>query len=1075
MKIQKFKSLRLHAVMIATYAFFIVGLFVLSNMNFSTPLKIDLNDSAVFLREGAERNYMIDPRGENSPWIDLTGKSWSIYKSGLVDEDKQRLLTPTDKPVKYFTYMLEFEVSTEQIAFLRRNSICPGLHLASISDNWEIYLNGNLVKRNMFLDEDGSIAVHKNVVSYSVPFDKSYLLEGVNKLMIYVVCAPNYSDAGLYFAGDYYIDEYEGIQAQNNQIFLLFLSGISIFMAFYNFLIFLNSKKERHYLHFTCVQLLLGIYIFVNTPYTQSYFADSQVVKAIEFMCVCIMPIFAILFTKNIARQRLRLVWKVIIGIQIVVAALIPFVGLQASVDLLLIGECFVLVDLIYGMVLSFRVLLSMAEDNAKSSGNDKWKEFVSVTFRSVHGNAAIGLSIVFISAIIGVITSSIIGSDQNHVILGLFAFVISVSYALSNDVIETKQQIAGQNELLEVKVTSRTKELEEQTQLALMASAAKTRFLATMSHEIRTPMNAIIGISQIELARNDLDEQFKDALHRIYSSGRGLLGIINDILDLSKAESGKLELNIAEYDVPSLLNDIVQLNMVRIGSKPIAFALEVDPTIPLKLIGDELRIKQIMNNILSNAFKYTQAGSVKMKVAVAGEERQPELLISVADTGQGIRKEDIEKLFDDYTRFNSETNKATEGTGLGMSITGKLVKLMNGEIRVESEFGKGSTFVVRFPQECNDLTPIGEALATQLTSFEYRERHDNQEEMEYIPMPYGKVLVVDDVETNLFVAAGLIAPYRLRYDQAISGFEAIEKVEAGNQYDIIFMDHMMPQMDGIETVRRLRAMGYQLPIVALTANAIVGNEAMFRQNGFDDFISKPISAKQLDITLQRYIKERHKEEAKEIADARNELQLEMSSKGGDTKSTEGTGRAVPAKKPVKKKSVDPRLKEVFIRDSRNAVRVLTDTLSQSNLELFAITAHGMKSACANVKESKLSLLASELETAAKNQEKAILDEKLPLFLDALRAVIRSFEPPKETIVMQEDVVYLAQKMKEIKTACEEYEPCYANAAIQELKQKQWKSETQKVLDEISGCLLHADFEEAAKICEQFEQHGNNV
>jgi len=229
---------------------------------------------------------------------------------------------------------------------------------------------------------------------------------------------------------------------------------------------------------------------------------------------------------------------------------------------------------------------------------------------------------------------------------------------------------------------------------------ANKSSFLATMSHEIRTPLNAIIGLAQIQLHKGKLPDEYHNVLSKIYSSGSNLLGIINDILDLSKIETGKLDLMITEYDLPAMINDAVQLNIVRIGSKEIDFLIEIDETLPLRLLGDELRLKQIMNNLLSNAIKYTEAGQVKLTIDHVREGDEIVLRFSVQDTGQGMKPEDLARLFSEYSRFNAEANRTTEGTGLGLNITQKLVEMMNGSIHVESEYGKGSTFTVEVRQK---------------------------------------------------------------------------------------------------------------------------------------------------------------------------------------------------------------------------------------------------------------------------------------------------------------------------------------------------------------------------------------
>ncbi|MCL1815603.1 MAG: ATP-binding protein [Treponema sp.] len=425
------------------------------------------------------------------------------------------------------------------------------------------------------------------------------------------------------------------------------------------------------------------------------------------------------------------------------------------------------------------------------------------------------------------------------------------VLFQASKDVSQKKQQ----EELL-----------KEALETAEMASVAKSSFLATMSHEIRTPMNAILGIAEIQLQNEALVPDTREALGKIYNSGDLLLNIINDILDLSKIEAGKLELVPAEYQVASMINDTVTLNMMRIGSKPITFELSVDPNIPSTLFGDELRIKQILNNLLSNSFKYTKKGLVKLSVFVKKEIDSKDsitLVFTVSDTGLGMTEEQIGKLFDEYSRFNMKANRTTEGTGLGMSITKNLIRMMNGEISVKSEVNWGSAFTIRLPQVAVGSSVLGRELAQSLEKHQIsKTKQMKGAQMIFEPMSYGKVLVVDDVESNLYVARGLMSPYGLSIETASNGFEAIDKIRDGGVYDIVFMDHMMPEMDGIEAVKKIRELGYTQPVVALTANAVVGQSEVFLENGFDGFISKPIDVRQLNAVLKKFIRDRHQPEA---------------------------------------------------------------------------------------------------------------------------------------------------------------------------------------------------------------------
>ncbi|MDR0315946.1 MAG: transporter substrate-binding domain-containing protein [Treponema sp.] len=413
------------------------------------------------------------------------------------------------------------------------------------------------------------------------------------------------------------------------------------------------------------------------------------------------------------------------------------------------------------------------------------------------------------------------------------------------------------------------TKLVEERTKEVRNASEAKSHFVANMSHEMRTPMNAVIGLTNLMLEEEDIPRVAKETFKKINTAGNTLMELISDILDISKIEAGKLELTPIKYDVASLINEIVTINMVRIVNKPITFKLDINEDMPSILFGDDLRVKQILNNLLSNAFKYTKEGTVTLGIATKGAAINDgdDIWVSfyISDTGIGIRAEDIKKLFVDYNQVDTQTNRKIEGTGLGLSITKKFVELMGGEIVVESEYGKGTTFRVRIRQGFVSDETIGKEIAENLRNFQYADKKKLAYEKLMRPdLSYARVLVVDDFPTNLDVAAGMMRKYRMQVDCVLSGQDAVDRITAGDPvYDAIFMDHMMPEMDGMEAVTKIRELGTdyakKLPIIALTANVAVGNEQMFLNNGFNAFLSKPFSAMSLDAIIQKWVRSNEK------------------------------------------------------------------------------------------------------------------------------------------------------------------------------------------------------------------------
>jgi PAS domain S-box-containing protein len=590
----------------------------------------------------------------------------------------------------------------------------------------------------------------------------------------------------------------------------------------------------------------------------------------------------------------------------------------------------------------------------------------------------------------------------------------------------------------------------------ARKASESKSQFLANMSHEIRTPMNAILGITEIVLQNETLSPTIKEELGKIASSGELLLNIINDILDLSKIEAGKLELSASTYDMARLINDTVSLNMMRIGSKPVEFKLSVAENIPATLFGDKLRIKQVLNNLLSNAFKYTSKGEVKLSFSVeAGDGDDVILVCGVSDTGIGMSKEQLDKLFSEYTRFNRGADRTTEGTGLGLNITSNLLSLMNGGISVESEPDKGSVFAVRLPQRRIGSGILGKETAEKLEKFEMSGSGLLTEtKVVYESMSYGSVLIVDDVESNLYVAKGLLAVYDLSIDTAVSGFEAINKIKNGKVYDILFMDHMMPKMDGIEATQKIRGLGYTAPIVALTANAIVGQSDIFLQNGFDAFIPKPIDVRQLNVLLKKFIRDKQPPEV--IAAANRQ-------KGAYA---HDEGVAVP---------ISSKLAETFIKDASKSIKTLEgiyekrDAYDDEDIRLYTINVHAMKSALLNVGEKELSELAFKLEQSGRAKDTAVMTSETPGFLDKLRATIERFTSKQEDDgkTADEDTGYLREKLLMIIQACEGYERKIAKDAIVELRQKEWSRATREMLGTMAENLLNGDFEEVANIAKK--------
>ncbi|MCL2708621.1 MAG: ATP-binding protein, partial [Defluviitaleaceae bacterium] len=543
-------------------------------------------------------------------------------------------------------------------------------------------------------------------------------------------------------------------------------------------------------------------------------------------------------------------------------------------------------------------------------------------------------------------------------------------------------------------------------TEQAESANQAKTVFLAHMSHEMRTPLNAILGLSELSLKSSHMDEDDLTNLEKINDAGATLLSLVSDILDISKIETGKFELISAEYETPSMINDAVTQCVMHAGDKEIDFSLEIGGDFPSRLYGDELRVRQVFCNLLSNAFKYTHKGQVRFSLLSEPDGTDVWVTAVFSDSGIGISEENISRLFEDYAQMDMAANRRIMGTGLGLPIAKRIVDLMDGEITVKSDYGKGSVFTVKIRQKSVSCETIGPSVAESLMKSSYvKHRGHDASKLTYAWLPYAKVLVVDDVPTNLRVAKGLMKPYGMQIDCVTSGREAIKAVsEQKTVYDAIFLDHMMPEMDGIEAARQIRGLGTKyaenIPIIAFTANAIVGNDEMFISKGFQAFVSKPIDAKRLDSVIREFVRDEKKE--KECSSESEDACPKTSP--GETLDWSAFGRlyGLNIKKGVAFCEGDERSYYGILKSFAANAKPLLDAIREvkgETLKSYSTAVHGLKGSSRIIAADIVAEMAEALETAAKagdveyaSENTAALSETAAKLVSGIKEAIAKLE-----------------------------------------------------------------------------------
>ena len=547
--------------------------------------------------------------------------------------------------------------------------------------------------------------------------------------------------------------------------------------------------------------------------------------------------------------------------------------------------------------------------------------------------------------------------------------------------------------------------QLQKAKEAADRANKAKSDFLAEMSHEIRTPINAVLGMNEMiqresAWAQEDIPPEEKEESFRKISTyaddledaGNNLLSIINDILDFSKIEAGKLELVENNYELSILISDVSNMISFRVREKGLEYHLDVDERIPELLYGDKVRVRQIITNLLTNAFKYTNQGSIRLIIRAEEQSFRPggivTLVITVQDTGIGIHKEDIPKLFTKFQRVDLERNSTIEGTGMGLAITNRLLEMMGGSISVESEYGKGSSFTVRVPQRIVSCEPLGNVRSADPAGGRTGHTHKG-----IFKAPEARILVVDDTRMNLAVTVGLLQRTGIQIDTALSGQDALELL-AAKPFDLVLMDQRMPGMDGVETLHRLRetkgSLNAETPVICMTADAIIGAKERYTAAGFTDYIPKPVTGEVLERTIVRHLP------AGKVTMLRN----------SDGQEEAAETRALAERfAPLREGGIDPEtglnycqrdealyvsLLQEYVRSSEDYMQSMQTGLEAQDWKTFGIAAHTVKSTSRMIGAEELAGIAAGLEKAANEEDAAFIREGYPGLAESYRKAVET-------------------------------------------------------------------------------------
>jgi signal transduction histidine kinase len=826
------------------------------------PLYVNLMSFPAYVKNGFEPAYASLDDPEMTDWeAELPadhGKSLLVSRlvaNGASPRAAFEFLNPRQRKIKEYTILIPFVIQPGRLVPLydNNNPVPPGLYLAGIGENWEIYVNGNTVAKQLHLGPDDEITSFRSQRGVSIPFDRRILREGKNFLVMRILGAPGSKYTGLFYTSSYYIGDFTRMFNRSESLQTIALCAVYIFLGLYHILLYFLRKADGYNLLFGLFSCIAAVYLFARCPAIYHVLVNTANAQRLEFGALYLLLFILAAFLETFSFGKLK---PVTVGYGISCIALIALQSVFSiwfAYDLLTIWY-------VYGMAFFLHIVCEVVSNFIKQTGEKRAAEragpgatvLPTLIFRRLCGTE-LGNIMIFIilcacTGIFDILDANFFHTGFLVTRYSFFAFMCCMAFMLARKYANRFALTAQMNDMLEATVRQRTHELEEQVLIAETASRAKGNFLANMSHEIRTPLNAVIGMTKIGALAGDLERK-NYAFANIKEASEHLLSIINDILDISKIESGKFELSEVVFRVRDIVSRVENVMRFKSDEKQQEITTRIADDVPEAICGDDMRIAQVITNLVGNAIKFTpEKGRITLSADLVGEsDGMCTLRFLVEDSGIGITEEQKSKLFTVFQQAESGTTRRYGGTGLGLALSRQIVELMGGKIWVDSLFGHGSIFGFTIQARRAGILPDKNGLT------------DGIEDLRAGEFAGSTILLADDVDINREIVAALLEPSGALIECAGNGVQAVDMFERDPaRYNLILMDVQMPAMDGYDATKRIRS-GHgpeaaTIPIVAMTANVFREDIERCLASGMNEHLGKPINLEELLAVLRRYL-----------------------------------------------------------------------------------------------------------------------------------------------------------------------------------------------------------------------------